>query len=89
MLLIIHRLLRFRQLRHLRYYRHDPLVGRLLGLKHLPDRSGNVHDSNGAETFILLRIKQVQAALPGPGTTDDHAGTGSFDAAKAASAVGI
>ena len=37
MLLIIHRLLRFRELRHLRYYRHDPLVGRLLGLKRLPD----------------------------------------------------
>ena len=28
-------------------------------------RSGNVHDSNGAEAFILLCIKQVQAALPG------------------------
>ena len=37
MLLIIHRLLRFSELRHLRYYRHDPLVARLLGLKRLPD----------------------------------------------------
>ena len=26
-------------------------------------RSGNVHDSNGGEAFILLCIKQVQAAL--------------------------
>ena len=24
-----------------------------------------MHDSNGAETFILLCIKEVQAALPG------------------------
>ena len=37
MLLIIHMLLGYRELRHLRYYRHDPLVGRLLGLKRLPD----------------------------------------------------
>ena len=154
MLLIVHMLLGYRELRHLRYYRHDPLVGRLLGLKRLPDvatvsralstvnnesvnnlqallrnmvlervqalklrrltldfdgsvigtgrsaegtavgfnkkkkgqrsyyplfctvaqtgqafdvlhRSGNVHDSNGAEAFILQCIKQVQAALPG------------------------
>ena len=35
--LFIHRLLGYRELRHLRYYRHDPLVGRLLGLKRLPD----------------------------------------------------
>ena len=153
-LLIIHMLLGYRELRHLRYYRNDPLVCRLLGLKRLPDvatvsralstidnksvndlqallrtmvldrvqalelrrltldfdgsvigtcrfaegtavgfnkkkkgqrsyyplfctvaqtgqvfdvlhRSGNVHDSNGAETFILRCIEQVQAALPG------------------------
>jgi hypothetical protein len=147
-------LLGYRELRHLRYYQNDPLVCRLLGLKHLPDvatvsrtlattdsksvhdlqallrsmvldrvqalelrrltldfdgsvigtsrcaegtavgfnkkkkgqrsyyplfctvaqtgqvfdvlhRSGNVHDSNGAQAFILRCIEQVRSVLPG------------------------
>ena len=37
LLLIVHMLLGYRELRHLRYYQNDPLVCRLLGLKHLPD----------------------------------------------------
>lgn len=154
LLLIVHMLLGFRELRHLRYYKNDPLACRLLGLKHLPDvatvsralsttdsksvkdlqallrgmvldrvqalelrrltldfdgsvigtcrcaegtavgfnkkkkgqrsyyplyctvaqtgqvfdvlhRSGNVHDSNGAQAFIMHCIEQVQKALPG------------------------
>ena len=154
LLLIVHMLLGYRELRHLRYYQNDPLVCRLLGLKHLPDvatvsrtlattdsksvhdlqallrsmvldrvqalelrrltldfdgsvigtsrcaegtavgfnkkkkgqrsyyplfctvaqtgqvfdvlhRSGNVHDSNGAQAFILRCIEQVRSVLPG------------------------
>lgn len=154
LLLVVHMLLGYRELRHLRYYQNDPLVCRLLGLKCLPDvstvsralstmdsqsvnglqellrtmvlnrvqalalrritldfdgsvigtcrcaegtavgfnkkkkgqrsyyplfctlaqtgqvfdvlhRSGNVHDSNGAQAFILGCIEQVRAALPG------------------------
>ena len=153
LLLIVHLLLGYRELRHLRYYEDDPLVLRLLGLKQLPDvatlsrqlasmdkqsvdqlqslqqalvldrlrllsfsritldfdgsvigtgrfaegtaigfnrkkkgqrsyyplfctlaqtgqvlavlhRSGNVHDSNGAQAFILQCIEQVKQALP-------------------------
>jgi len=153
LLLIVHLLLGYRELRHLRYYEDDPMVLRLLGLKRLPDvatlsrqlaamdeksveqlqhlqqrlvldrlqllalpritldfdgsvigtgrfaegtaigfnrkkkgqrsyyplfctlaqtgqvlavlhRSGNVHDSNGAEAFILQCIEQVKQALP-------------------------
>lgn len=153
LLLIVHLLLGYRELRHLRYYEDDPLVLRLLGIKRLPDvatlsrqlaamdeqsveqlqvlqqrlvldrlrllalpritldfdgsvigtgrfaegtaigfnrkkkgqrsyyplfctlaqtgqvlavlhRSGNVHDSNGAEAFILQCIEQVKQALP-------------------------
>lgn len=153
LLLIVHLLLGYRELRHIRYYEDDPLVLRLLGLKRLPDvatlsrqlaamdeksveqlqrlqqslvldrlrllalpritldfdgsvigtgrfaegtaigfnrkkkgqrsyyplfctlaqtaqvlavlhRSGNVHDSNGAEAFILQCIEQVKQALP-------------------------
>ncbi len=37
LLLVIHLLLGFRRLRGLDYYRHDPLVARLLGLRRLPD----------------------------------------------------
>ncbi len=154
LLLVVHLLLGYRELRHLRYYHDDPMVRRLLGLKRLPDvatisrtlssmdtqsvtnlqqtignmvldrlrqlslprvtldfdgsvigtgrcaegtavgfnkrkkgqrsyyplfctvaqtgqvlnilhRSGNVHDSNGAQEFILNSIKQVREALPG------------------------
>ncbi len=153
LLLIVHLLLGYRDLRHVRYYNDDPLVCRLLGLTRLPDiatmsrtlantdeqsvtalqdlmismvieriqslhlaritldfdgsvigtgryaegtaigfnkkkkgqrsyyplfctiaqtgqvfdvlhRSGNVHDSKGAQAFILNCIKQVRLALP-------------------------
>ncbi len=37
MLLVIHLLLGYRELRHVRYYEDDPLVHRLVGLKKLPD----------------------------------------------------
>ena len=39
LLLIVHLLLGFRRLREVDYYRDDPLVLRLLGLKKLPDVS--------------------------------------------------
>jgi hypothetical protein len=154
LLLVVHLLLGYRELRDMRYYADDPLVKRVLGLSRLPDvatlsralagadaqsvehlaavlremvlerlvllsleritldfdgsvigtcrfaegtavgfnrrkkgqrsyyplfctvaqtgqvlavlhRSGNVHDSNGAEAFIRDCIRQVRAALPG------------------------
>jgi hypothetical protein len=37
LLLIVHLVLGFRRLRGLDYYRHDPLVARVLGLRQLPD----------------------------------------------------
>jgi hypothetical protein len=37
LLLIVHTLLGYRDLRHIRYYHDDPLVTRVLGLSHLPD----------------------------------------------------
>lgn len=37
-------------------------TGQVLNILH---RSGNVHDSNGAQAFILNCIKQVRLALPG------------------------
>ena len=154
LLLIVHMLLGYRELRHIRYYRDAPMVRRVLGLSRLPDvsrisrmlagadqssvdslrallselvldrlstldikrvtldfdgsvigtnrhaeatavgfnkkkkgqrsyyplfctvaqtgqvldvlhRPGNVHDSNGAKTFIELCIERIRAALPG------------------------
>jgi len=154
LLLVVHMLLGYRDLRHVRYYDDDPLVSRLLGLKRLPNvatisrslsnadeksvaalqcllselvlerlsslqlnrvtldfdgtvigtgryaegtaigfnkkkkgqrsyyplfctvaqtgqvldvlhRSGNVHDSNGAQTFILSCIERLRSAIPG------------------------
>ena len=153
LLLIVHMLLGYRDLRHVRYYKGDPLVERTLGLKRIPDastisrllssaddqgvsnyqnllttlvierlekqklkritvdfdgsvigtsrhaegaavgynkkkkgqrsyyplfctisqtgqvfdvlhRSGNIHDSNGAEEFILACIKRIRESLP-------------------------
>jgi hypothetical protein len=37
LLLIVHLLLGFRRLRELDYYRDDPIVLRLMGLRRLPD----------------------------------------------------
>lgn len=37
--LVVHRILGYRELRDVRYYRDDPMVQRLLGLKRLPDVS--------------------------------------------------
>jgi hypothetical protein len=37
LLLVVHILLGYRELRDLRYYEDDPMVKRILGLKHLPD----------------------------------------------------
>ena len=39
LLLIVHMLLGYRELRHIRYYRDDPMVRRVLGLSQLPDVS--------------------------------------------------
>lgn len=35
--MVVHLLLGFRELRHVRYYAHDPLVQRVVGVKRLPD----------------------------------------------------
>lgn len=74
LLLIVHFLLGFRELRHIRYYQNDPLVLRLLGLKRLPDvatvsrqlsamdEQSVSHLSELSENLVLERLKQL--ALP-------------------------
>jgi hypothetical protein len=51
LLLVVHLLLGYRQLRETRFYRHDPMVKRLLGLRRLPD---------------VATLSRVLAAVDGP-----------------------
>ena len=50
LLLIVHRLLGFRELRDIQYYRHDDMVKRTLGLNFLPDISTVSRRLASAET---------------------------------------
>lgn len=71
LLLVIHMLLGYRELRHLRFYDDDPLVRRLLGLKRLPDvatisRTLSAMDEQSVERFqdlvgslVLERIAEL------------------------------
>ena len=64
MLLIVHLLLGYRQLQDLRYYRDDPVVHRLLGVKRLPDvatlsRSLAGMDARSVEKLRRLNRRQV------------------------------
>jgi hypothetical protein len=66
LLLIVHLLLGFRRLREIDYYRDDPLVLRLMGLRKLPDvstisRSLSAMESEGVEKIrALLRSLVVE-----------------------------
>ena len=71
LLLIVHLLLGYRELRHIKFYQHDPMVKRLLGLKKLPDVAtisrtlskidiegvGNLQRASGK--FVLDRLKKL------------------------------
>jgi hypothetical protein len=64
MLLIVHLLLGYRQLQDMRYYRDDPVVHRLLGVKRLPDvatlsRSLAGMDARSVEKLRRLNRQQV------------------------------
>jgi hypothetical protein len=64
MLLIVHLLLGYRQLQDIRYYRDDPVVHRLLGVKRLPDvatlsRSLAGMDARSVEKLRRLNRRQV------------------------------
>jgi hypothetical protein len=64
MLLIVHLLLGYRQLQDIRYYRDDPVVHRLLGVKRLPDvatlsRSLAGMDARSVEKLRRLNRQQV------------------------------
>lgn len=60
MLLIIHLLLGYRELRQVRYYEDDPLVHRLVGLKKLPDVATISRTLSGMDD---QGVQQVQGLL--------------------------
>ncbi|MCP4389739.1 MAG: IS1380 family transposase, partial [Gammaproteobacteria bacterium] len=74
MLLIVHLLLGYRQLQDMRYYRDDPVVRRLLGVKRLPDvatisRSLAGMDTRSVEKLRRLNRRQVLQRIEDLGLT--------------------
>ena len=68
MLIIVHQLIGFRRLRELDYYRDDPIVLRLMGLRKLPDvstisRSLSQMEHDGVENVRLLSRSVVVEGL--------------------------
>jgi len=60
MLIIIHLLLGYRELRHLKYYKDDPLVLRMLGLKKLPDVSTISRRLSAMDSESIEQLEQLQ-----------------------------
>ena len=63
LLLVVHLLLGFRELRHLRYYEEDPLVRRLLGLKRLPDISTVSRTLAGMDGESVAQLQHCLSAI--------------------------
>lgn len=63
LLLVIHLLLGYRELRHLRYYENDPLVLRLLGLNRLPDVATISRQLARMDNQSVENLQQLQHAL--------------------------
>ena len=58
--LVIHVLLGFRELRHGDYYRDDPLIKRILGLKHLPDVGTISRTLKEADEKSVKNLRRIQ-----------------------------
>lgn len=63
LLLIVHLLLGFRRLREIDYYRDDPLVRRLLGLRRLPDVSTVSRALSQMECDGVDRLRELSCSL--------------------------
>ena len=59
MQLIVHLLLGFRELRDVDHYRDDPLIQRMLGLKHLPDVATISRMLKGADAKSVDKVRQL------------------------------
>ncbi len=63
LLLIVHLLLGYRELRHVRYYKDDPLVLRLLGLRQLPDVSTISRTLSDMDEQSVQQVQQLSRTL--------------------------
>ena len=63
MQLIIHLLLGFRELRDVDHYRDDPLIQRMLGLKHLPDVATISRMLKGADAKSVDKLRQLLSKM--------------------------
>ena len=63
LLLVVHMLLGYRELRHIRYYQDDPLVRRLLGLSRLPDVATISRNLRELDEKSVERLQQVMRTL--------------------------
>lgn len=63
LLLIVHLLLGYRRLREVDYYRDDPLVLRLLGLRKLPDVATISRTLSGMDIDSVKNVRQLSNAL--------------------------
>jgi hypothetical protein len=63
MLLIIHSLIGFRRLREVQYYRDDPLVLRLMGLRKLPDVSTISRALSKMENEGVENVRQLSRSM--------------------------
>jgi len=63
MLIIIHLLIGFRRLREVDYYRDDPIVLRLMGLRKLPDVSTISRALSQMETDGVENVRQLSRAM--------------------------
>lgn len=63
LLLVVHLLLGYRELRHLRYYQDDPLVRRLLGLNRLPDVATVSRALSSVDADGVARFEQFVTTL--------------------------
>jgi hypothetical protein len=63
MLLIVHLLLGYRRLQDLRYYRDDPMVQRVLGLKRLPDVATLSRTLAGMDKRAVKELRSVSRSL--------------------------
>lgn len=63
MLLIVHLLLGFRRLREVDYYRDDPLVHRIMGLRKIPDVSTISRNLAKMETISAEKVRRLSRSL--------------------------
>ena len=63
MLIIVHQIIGFRQLRELDYYRDDPIVLRLMGLRKLPDVSTISRSLSQMEYDGVENVRRLSRSL--------------------------